>query len=124
MQLYLLTMSACGDVEYKLVDKECWDYIFSPLPDLDLKNNTSTRELPPENIQKAIRACMYSGTASDEDKDSTIWVTVGSGTNDRALGVHFLLAGKDATYFDYKELQRAIKKHNIEIVDTYEGVLY
>ncbi len=114
MKLHLLTLVGIGDLEFKLVDQETWDYIFSPRPNFGKTHGFL--ETPPKNIQVAMKAA-----GRDED---TVYVTSGSCENDRALSVSFLVAGEDAQFFHMKELHAFMKKHDIEIDREWEGGIY
>lgn len=104
--LYMLVMSGQGDIYITLVDKETWDWVFHPHSKI------------PENVLKACRE-------SHEDKEYTPYISKGSAVNDAALAVAgYKLGSKRAEFSDLSPAIRYIQKHNIKIVESWNGFIY
>jgi hypothetical protein len=113
-KLYLLNLSGPGDTELKLVDKETWDWIFSPWPFIGTKTRSGTDPYTPEGVK-----------ARMENSDD-VHITRGSWENDRALQAPAaVFNGQEIHWFgSIKGLNKFMKDNDIEIEDEYEGCLY
>lgn len=125
-KMYLLTLAGGGDIEYRLVDKEVWDWIFSPRPIFN--RNSALDPMVPDSIKQAIFKDCYTKHPRPTDpkrwEDVTVRVTSGTCENDRMLSAYCSVGSESCIFFSHKELNKFIAKHNIEIVDEADGGIY
>jgi hypothetical protein len=103
-QKYLIELVGIKDHERYLVDKDMWDYITKDAP-------------PPADLIAGFKK------ATDNDPDEEL---DNSDDNARALNCHYLWEIRDDIHAPdgQRDFMAHLKKHDIEIVDEYEGVLY
>ena len=112
MEVYLISLSGIGESQYKLINKDAWDFIHSPAPEKSMEI-----ELP-INLRDDYKK-QY------ETDDVHILVSVGTPENDKALCVPAIyIDDESAQFFSVEELTEVIKNKNITILDTYEGCIY
>jgi hypothetical protein len=108
-KLYLIVLNGGGDTDIKLVNKDVWDWINSPYTDDVEKVPDAVVVLDPDQ---------FSAENTREDEDGYCCVCPSSYDNDRAMGAPGL------SFWSMKEAMQYIRKHDIEIIDEYEGYLY
>ncbi|MGX1266718.1 hypothetical protein RKD55_004662 [Rossellomorea marisflavi] len=128
MQAYVITLIGQGDTDVKIVDQETYEWIVSA--DLGRKGNESgwQDKTCPLTVRKAVwdemslREQKHYGQMSNFYPD----ITIGSPNNDRALFVCALKdkSGKELSFWDIEAYTTYIAKHNVEILDSYEGYIY
>ena len=109
---YLITLSGGGDIEYKLVDKETWDFIWSDKDDIP--------DIVKKDIFREFKSDKTFAKWEDVDQDHFC----GDSWNDRALCICPYLLGKRSTFYDIKSLQKFIDNNNIEIISEDKGSIY
>ena len=131
-EMYLIHLSDYGgDQYYRLVGKEAWDYLNSPLP--EFKGDVDyIEETPPLSVQQTIFDACYSSNPEHRFPDDstcpeeiTIGLTRGSPFEDRANNLQGeKIEGKFADFCRMSKLLSFCKTHDIKIVDEYEGLMY
>ncbi len=116
IKLYSLTMSGQGDTQVTLVTKEIWDWVMSPLG----------RPVPQDVID-------YHYEYDDPDDDPG-WEPIiaetngkpnGCTVNDAALNAPGAkVAGERATFIRMSDFSKFVRKHNIDIVEEWDGYIY
>lgn len=107
-KIYLLFLAGINEMQITIIDKETWDWIFSPFP-----GDGKDPNIPASQI----------ALCKKEDKEwDGISLTSGSYDNDRALGCQSVPPYK--TYFSLKDAFEALKKNNDKIVDEWHFCIY
>lgn len=85
--LYLIVTAGQGDIDYKLIDKESWDWIMSA-PPTELYSS-STCSIDDTSCPAAIRQELYqqeiAWDPNSKFEDFEVTITTGSPENDKAL---------------------------------------
>ena len=111
-RVYVITLSGQGDIYIKLVDKETWDWIFSPWAP-PKKNDVAYVDTtcPPKVLARMVA----------EDEEAEPYITRGSYENDRALRVEPVYG---PTFFSVVEAMNYPSKNKLKIIDSWEGYVY
>ncbi len=111
IDVYLLTITGQGDTYIKLIDKETWDWIFSPWapPSINCSSYVDTT-CPPAVL----------GRMRKDDPDVEPYVTCGSWENDRALYVQSVYGDFDSA----AEVIEYVVAHKLNVADSWEGEIY
>ena len=116
-KLYMLTLSGQGDTHVKLIDEESWNWIDSA-EKLKFEKGKFSGYLP---FPPAIRARLD----TPDDYPNGAYITSGSAYNDAALQCPAVeINGEEADFFQLKDAMTFIRKHDVEIVDSFEGCIY
>jgi hypothetical protein len=131
VKLYMITLNGQGDTDIKFVEKDVWDWI----EDLQTKG---WKTPPPESVLAKLKEKYEEydpeeATLFDEPVTVTAYsrgygpvhITSGSGDNDAAIQVPAaIVKGAKGQFWSMKEALEFIKEYNINVVDTYEGMIY
>lgn len=113
--LYLIALSGQGDMHIKLVNKPMWDWIGSAKPG----------STPPADVLQELVDYRTKDYGEPPAKGWKPYITCGSAENDAALfATPVEVDGEEATFSSMKSAMAFINKHNIEIVEEYEGYIY
>jgi len=116
-KLYLVVLREYGgEVTSKFVDKETWDWIHSPPP--DFKGMSSAPDMVPDAVKN------NSNWGWSNVEAGLFIVTTGSWENDRAIQAPGAEGTKEFYDLSQTPAQEYVKKHGIEIVEVYDGVMY
>lgn len=111
-KLYALVLTGQGDTDIKLVEKDVWDWIMGAKP---------KQKVPKSVLDKLREHQMREGYEEFEEP----YITPGSPVNDAALyAPAAIVDGKDCQFFSVSEYTKFVKKHDIDIVDDFEGCIY
>src|SRR5436190_7346890 len=105
MDVYLIHLEGGGDVYLKIVDKEAFDWIESPRPEM---RGYSANDTTCPKSQIELRRAEHNSWPGDEFKDT--YVTSGSCENDRALSLVTLEEYHRQTFYTVKEVMEEIQK--------------
>jgi hypothetical protein len=111
--VYVLHLSGQGDTYIKLVDQETWDWIFNPWNPPDPAASSYDDSTVPPAVLKRMK------DMGDEFVLPNI--TRGSYENDRALQVAGVFG---ETFFDLADAMHYIKKHDLNVLASWEGCIY
>ena len=116
-KVYLVALIGQGDEEYRLVSEEVFNWINSPVPEFPDGECSMSDPATPEEV-KAYRRL------NSEDDECT-YITTGSCQNDRALNAAPLtINGTEASFYTSSELWTFVNKNNLDIVNSYTGMIY
>lgn len=112
MNLYLLVLEGGGDIEYKLITKDVWNWI---------QNNKLTT-----TVETALREQYKKFYPSFNETEfqktiKSIGVNSGSSKNDRALNAPTI---KDGCLYSASEMMEFCKDNNVNVVEEYQGCIY
>ena len=121
MRMYLIKLTdGGGDTDYKIVDKETWDWIHSN--DMGQPANHDSKKdyiWVDQLVPKSQLELMKKEYGKDDFEPE---ISIGSWSNDRAI---FARSVKPySTYSSVKSVMNALQKNGDELVDEYEGSLY
>ena len=116
IQVYMIMTTGQGDTFVKLVDKETWDWIFSPWapPQAEMSAYQDTA-CPPSVVAR------WRKEQTNVEEDEFPYITHGSYENDRALQAQPVYG---TTFFSAGLAIKYIARHNCKVVDSYEGYIY
>jgi hypothetical protein len=118
MDVYLISLSGQGDQDYKVVDKETFDWICSSNKGKPKGEEKESGWYDTTVPQSQIELLNQDGDAND----SQVYLTSGSYQNDRALFCASL-PQYDSIY-SIKELMSKLKENGDTLVDEWEGYIY
>lgn len=114
MKAYSVILVGQGDTNIKIIDKETFDWIHTDSQAGRVGNESGWID----------KACPSSIKNRLEDKDYP-YITIGSMHNDRALAAPAIKhENEELSYYDMTEFMNGVKKHNIQIVESFEGYIY
>lgn len=121
--LYLIVTSGQGDIDYKLVTKEAWDWIISD-PPAELYSS-STCSIDDTGCPAAIRQELYQEAVKYEPnlklEDFQVEITTGSAENDKALVAP---SAYELVFYTASEVTTWAAENGHVIVDEWNGSIY
>jgi hypothetical protein len=105
-------MTGQGDTYIKIVDKETWDWIFSPWAPPTLNCSNYNDNTCPNAVLVRMRK---------DDPDADAFITRGTWENDRALLVQPVYGD---LFFSVSDAMNYAMKHKFNIVESWEGCIY
>lgn len=118
MKVYILILTGQGDTYVRVIDKEAWEWIFSPSPSFPAGKYEAFDPTTPQSVLDALKKEYKDSNAPD------VRVSSGSCDNDRALLCYSNIPGYKGNYNSVKSALKAIEKRGDTVKDTYEGYIY
>ncbi len=109
MNTHLVSLTGQGDHDFKLVSKDVFEWIVSPVV-FKPGEHSKEDELPTTVFQEMKKEF--------GDEPFGVRISSGSPDNDRAL------AAPGQRFSSMNELLQHLKEHGLEIAETYEGFIY
>lgn len=127
--MYLVVLQGQGDTYIKIVDKEIFDWINKDIDKETLKNGFSIDKSCPISVRlnKWQLEKEYLKKECNSFNDFYPIVTRGSYNNDKAMfttGIINKETDKELIFYSISDALKYIKNNNINIVNTYEGMVY
>lgn len=125
--VYLVILQDCEDTYVKIVDKETYDYIHKDVAMNLFVNESYEDKSCPENIRK--RAFKFNGQYEHDRSEDNYFPYLDSGSyeNDKADFVTGLIdekTDKELRFDSVGDALKYIKENNMNVIDTYEGMIY
>lgn len=112
--VYCISLSGGGDTYIYFVDEESWRWITSPPPKgLRTAGHLPDTQCPPTQLKLM--------KLEDPDMEDFPDITIGSYENDRALACR---PTEGDTFYSVAVAIKYATKHNLNIVDDYQGYIY
>lgn len=109
---YLILLAGQGDTDIKIVNKDTWDWIMGD------------GEVPPHQVEAYIKSCRKHGSqvvlTEEAARQYLEFANSGSCDNDKALVCEPDFSG----FTSMKSAMQYIYKHDLEVVDEFEGCIY
>lgn len=106
---YLILLAGQGDTDIKIVNKDTWDWIMGD------------GEVPPHQVEAFIKSCHENESEVITEEAAREYLnSSGSCDNDKALKCK----ADFEEFTSMKSAMQYIYKHDLEVVDEYEGYIY